>query len=162
MFEVYEVEAWVLWLSWILFGVTAIGLAVFWKIAVVLNRSNGKANDTLRWAKESANALEKQYQYVIAQRDKAEANAREAEAGHREAVRKLREWEAIFSGHCLLKIVKDSGTGKAIGLDNIESLRDTAKRIVSEWEKLKPKRLKDGKFAPKSGKTGEKKKTSRK
>lgn len=156
MFDVYEVEAWILFGGWIVFAITATGLAVFWRVSVVLNQSNGRAQEELKWATESAKHLQQQYQYVIAERDRAEANAREAEAGHRECARKLDEYAKKYSNEAF-KRAELADLVERIKSESAD-LQNAYYEKCNELEWLTPKRRKDGKFAPKTGKTGEKKK----
>lgn len=110
MFTEYTVEAWRLFGGWVLFAIAALVGAVGWRMAYILNKSNGAANKRAM---------------------KAECEAREASAAHEEAVRKLNAFTLV------------------------------AAEMETELNRLTPKRRKDGKFAPKSGKTGEKKKVKK-
>lgn len=123
---------------WTLFGIALIAVAKLWHMCMVLNRSNSKAQVELK----KYVGVEGQYtlsdyrtllKHQIRKTESAEASAREADAGHREAVRQLdeaqkdiRRWEKTC-----------------------EETTEKAATYYTELAKYRPNRDKKGHFIPK-------------
>lgn len=93
----YEMQPWEVYALGGGCGAAALFL-ILWLAQIVAYRHAvrdlEKERDVVKWAKETAIHMEREYQLSLAERDKAKAEAREATAAHQECARKLALEEA--------------------------------------------------------------------
>lgn len=156
MFTVYEVEAWLVGLPWVLFGVAVILMLIYrtvgkrWKICWTIN------NETLQQSLKTSGEVSAWHGQAVKRASKAEARNEELEAGMTRANENRFKAEAD---------ARESSAAHQVCARKLEAEKAEVvkwKGLAEIWQgkaaKLHQKRGKNGQFV---GKRGAKKKVSR-